>query len=231
MKKQHAHDYSPKTMDALEEIENLKISGQHQESIKKAQLLLCDDPNCVAALEEIADNHVSLDEFEKARKAAEHALKLDKSSYTAYYILGFIESHFRRWPASVRYLARANELHANNPEILRCLGWSTFNSGKRTQGIIILERALNLDPENSLTLCDLGVCYLQAKQFDKSIELLKKALEIDPDNKRVQECYQAAKNFSKRFSELGASVPLLAQRNVRNFNRPVTDFKDHLILY
>ncbi len=65
-----------------------------------------------------------------------------------------------------------------------------------------MERALNLDPDNSLTLCDLGICYLQTKNFEKSVELLKKAMDIDPQNKRIQECYQAAKTFSERFSAL-----------------------------
>ncbi len=196
--------YPAHILDALESIEGLKLSGDHKKSISEAEKLLVEDPNCVAALEEIADNYVSLDEFGRAEKAAQRALKLDKESYTAYYILGFLVSHQQKWEEAVGYLKKANTLHSNNPEILRCLGWSTFNSGKRTQGIIVLERALNLDPDNSLTLCDLGICYLQTKNFDKAMDLLKKAMEIDPDNKRIQECYQAAKGFSERYSTLTA---------------------------
>ncbi len=194
--------YPAHILDALENIESLKLNGEHKESINAAEKLLVEDPNCVAALEEIADNYVSLDEFDRAEKAAQRALKLDKESYTGYYILGFLVSHQQKWEQAMGYLKKANALHPNNPEILRCLGWSTFNAGKRTQGIIILERALNLDSDNSLTLCDLGICYLQTKNFDKAVELLKKAMEIDPDNKRIQECYQAAKGFSERYSTL-----------------------------
>lgn len=199
-------NYPMHILEVLEEIETLKLNGEHKKSINVAEKLLVDDPNCVAALEEIADNFVSLSEFERAEKAAKHALKLDKKSYTAYYILGFLVSHHQKWEEAMKYLKKANSLHSNNPEILRCLGWSTFNTGKRTQGIIVLERALNLDPENSLTLCDLGICYLQTKNFDKAVELLKRAMEIDPDNKRIQECYQAAKGFSERYTTL-ASKP------------------------
>ncbi len=194
--------YPPHILEALESIENLKLNGKHEESISEAQKLLVSDPNCVAALEEIADNYVSLDQFDAAKKAANHALKLDNKSYTGYYILGFLTSHHQEWEEALVHLKKANELHPNNPEILRCLGWATFNCNKRSQGIVILERALNLDPENSLTLCDLGICYLQTKNFNKSVELLKKAMEIDPDNKRIQECYKAAKGFSERYSTL-----------------------------
>lgn len=201
-KKHKDSNYPANVLEALEQIESLKLNGEHEKSIEEAQKLLCIDPDCVAALEEIADNYVSLDKFDYAEKAAKHALKLDKESYTGHYILGFLTSHKQDWEKAIEYLKKANELHPNNPEILRCLGWATFNSDKRSLGIVILERSLNLDPENSLTLCDLGICYLQTKSFDKAVELLKKAMEIDPDNKRIQECYRAAKGFSERYSTL-----------------------------
>ncbi len=188
--------------EALSNIEELKLSGSHKESIKEAEKLLCDDPNCVSALEEIADNYVSLDQFDRAEKACERALKLNEKSYTAKYILGFISSHKQDWPKAIGFLKSSNDIHSNNPEILRCLGWAMFNSKKRTQGIVILERALNLDPDNSLTLCDLGICYLQTKDFEKSVELLKHAMDIDPDNKRIRDCYDAAKGFKDRYLKM-----------------------------
>lgn len=202
IKKHQDLNYPPHILEALEEIETLKLNGEHKQSIAQAQKLLCDDPNCVAALEEIADNYVSLDDFDRAKKAALHALKLDTQSYTAYYILGFLASQRREWQAAVDHLKKANDLFPNNAEILRCMGWATFNGLNRSQGLVILERALNLAPENSLTLCDLGICCLQVKKFDKAVELLKKAMEIDPNSERIRECYQAAQTFSERYNSI-----------------------------
>ena len=196
------HDLDGEIAEALSDIEELKLRGDHGESIKQAEKLLFDNPNCVSALEEIADNYVSLDQFDRAEKACERALKLNEKSYTSKYILGFISSHKQDWPRAIGFLKSSNDIHSNNPEILRCLGWAMFNNKKRTQGIVILERALNLDPDNSLTLCDLGICYLQTKNFEKSVELLKHAMEIDPNNKRVQECYSAAKGFKDRYLQM-----------------------------
>ncbi len=195
-------EYSPQIAEALNHIEELKLSGEHKQSILEAEKLLFEDPNCVEALEEIADNYVSLDDYEKAKKACARALKLDKNSYTAKYILGFIHSNNRNWEDAATHLKSANSLHANNPEILRCLGWALFNLGKHTQGIVILERSLNIDPENTLTMCDLGVCYMQMKNFEKSIELLKKAMEIDPNNQRVHECFLAAQSFQNQMKKI-----------------------------
>ncbi len=123
-------------------------------------------------------------------------------------------SNQQKWELALEFLKQANALRANNPEILRCLGWSNFNAGKRAQGIVVLERALNLDPDNSLTLCDLGICYLQTKNFEKSVDLLKKAMDIDPENKRIQECYRAAKTFSERYTNLTAPKKRAPQRKI-----------------
>ncbi len=200
MAKQKDDDYPQHIAEALNSIEELKLSGDYKKSILEAEKLLFDDPNCVEALEEIADNYVSLDSYDKAEKACEHALKLNERSYTAKYILGFIHSQKQDWPKAIGFLKSSNSLHSNNPEILRCLGWALFNSNKRTQGVVILERSLNLNPENALTLCDLGICYMQMKKFDKSIELLKKAMQLDPNNKRIKDCFAAATSFKDKFT-------------------------------
>ena len=199
-------DYPEHIADSLDHIEELKLSGEHKKSIQEAEKLLFRDPDCVAALEEIADNYVSLDQYERAEKACVRALKLNKKSYTAKYILGFIHSQKQEWDKAITHLKSSNELRSNNPEILRCLGWAMFNAKKRTQGVVILERALNLDPENSLTLCDLGICYLQTKNFDKAVELLRRAMELDPNNKRIQDCYKAAKALRDQYAGLKRGI-------------------------
>ena len=63
--------YPEHIAEALTHIESLKLSGEHEKSIKEAQKLLCNDPNCVNALEEIADNYVSLNDFKRAEKACQ----------------------------------------------------------------------------------------------------------------------------------------------------------------
>lgn len=189
-------------LDMLEEAEDLKFEAKHLEAIALCEKILCESPDNVHALEEIADNYLSLDEFEKAEKAACQTLKIDKDSYTAYYILGFIRSHERKWDEAEQLLSKANTLHANNPEILRCLGWALFNKKEQTKGLVTLERALNLDQENSLILCDLGVCYMQMKNFEKALTLFERTLEIDPNNDRAKECIAAAQGLHQKLKKL-----------------------------
>lgn len=184
-------------LDRLEQAEKLKLQGEHMDAIAILEELLLEDPENTAAFEEIADNELSLGRFTRAEIAATQAIALDTDSYTGYYILGFLHSRAERWTEAVECLRKANALKPNNGEILRCLGWALFCGTERAQGIVTLERALNLDSDSSLTLCDLGVAYLQIQNFPKSKRLFERALDVDPENLRARECMQAVERLSQ----------------------------------
>ncbi|MBI3331620.1 tetratricopeptide repeat protein [Candidatus Peregrinibacteria bacterium] len=184
-------------LERLERAEQLKLNGAHQEALVILEELLLEDPENVSALEEIADNELSLGRFDRAETAARRAILLDAESYTGHYILGFLHSRGEDWTSASTSLRKANALKPNNAEILRCLGWALFSGGQRAQGIVTLERALNLDAESTLVLCDLGVAYLQAQNFPKAKTLFLHALNLEPNNQRAQECLQAVERLAK----------------------------------
>jgi tetratricopeptide (TPR) repeat protein len=189
--------HSPTTLERLERAEQLKLAGKHEEALKILEELLTEDPENVPALEEVADNELSLGHFARAERAAKQAISIGQKSYTGHYILGFIRSHEEKWESALRELKMANALSPNNAEILRCLGWALFASGQRAQGIVTIERALNLDRENPLILCDLGSAYLQVQNLMKARVLFQRALEIDPENNRAKECVLMAERLMK----------------------------------
>ncbi|MBI1934411.1 hypothetical protein HYS30_01965, partial [Candidatus Peregrinibacteria bacterium] len=55
------------------------------------------------------------------------------------------------------------------------------------QGVVTLERALNLEDSNTHTLCDLGEVYLTLRCIPKARSLFLRALDIDPGNERARE--------------------------------------------
>ena len=194
------------TVERLEKAEDLKIACKHQEALAILEELLSEDPENISALEEIADNELSLARFDRAEAAARQAVTLDAGSYTGHYILGFLRSRDERWANAIEHLRRANSLKSNNPEILRCLGWALFMQGERPQGIVTLERALNLDADNVLILCDLGMEYLQVRNVVKAKALFTRALEIEPTNHRARECLEAVTRFETLLQEGRAKV-------------------------
>lgn len=183
--------FTNSTLARLEEAEHLKLTGRYEDALIILEELLMEDPENIPALEEVADNELNLDHYKRAETAAKRAITLDSDSYTGHYIVGFLRSVAEDWENGISHLKTANTLRPNNAEILRCLGWALFNSGQRAQGIVTLERALNLDAENALTLCDLGVAYLQTRNIPKAKSLFDRALEVDPENPKAIECVKA----------------------------------------
>ena len=186
------------TLDALERAEQLKLQGKHEDAIAILEGLLMDDPANVPALEELADNELSLDRYDRAEAAAERAIVLDQGSYMGHYIIGFLRSQAHKWEQALVELRLANKLRANNPEILRCLGWALLRGGQRPEGVVTLERALNLDSDNPLTLCDLGVAHLESQNTAKARLLFQRALELDPQNARSRECVDMVARLEHR---------------------------------
>lgn len=196
----------PDVLERLERAEQLKLSGKHQEALDILELLVLEDPSNVAALEEIADNELSLERYDRAEVAARQAVTLDAASYTAHYILGFIRSREMKWEPALAHLKEANRLKANNPEILRCLGWVLFQSNQRPQGLVTLERSLNLDSDNTLTLCDLGVGYLELRDFYKARALFLRVLDLEPGNARARDCVAAIERLERQVNEQSRRV-------------------------
>ena len=186
----------------IQEAEQLKMEGNHTEAIARCEKILCSDLNCTEAYEEIGDNYLSLREYDKAKKALTQALRTNQRSANANYLLGFLYSATGEFKKSIKYLEIADGYESNHPEILRCLGWSLYHDGQRQRGIVLLERALALSPQDSLILSDLGVCYLNSKKFDRAAKLFRNILDIEPSNEKAKECLNAVRFFKHEYKKL-----------------------------
>ncbi len=194
-------DVTSEYTDLLKIADERKLMGDHGEAIEICESILCDDPYCTEAFEEIGDNYLSLREFDKAVKALDRAVEINPVSANAHYLLGFTYSAVSDWDESIGELEMADELEPNHPEILRCLGWSIFHSGRKRQGLVILERASYMAQDDSLILCDLGVCYLNDRQFEKAEDIFMAVLNIEPENDKARECLKACSYFKARISD------------------------------
>lgn len=187
----------------LDKADTLKQEGKYKAAIKLCEKILGLDLNCVEAYEEIGDNYISLRDLTRAKKALDHAVSLDPESANAHYLLGFLASCQRKWKSSIESLELADELRPNHPEVLRCLGFGLYSAGQRERGIILLERARALLPNDVFILTDLGTCYLTERKLDKALEAFQQVLEVDPQNKKARDCLLIVEEYSAAARRLG----------------------------
>ena len=80
------------------------------------------------------------------------------------------------------------ELCEAKPDVARHhqrLGVVLIRMGQRDTGITELERARQLEPQNTSVINDLGYAYMQSGDSANAAKLFKKSLELDPQNKRA----------------------------------------------
>lgn len=88
----------------------------------------------------------------------------------------------------------------DNGEYLRGLGWSLYESGNAAKGLVSLEKANRLAPDNANILTDLAVAYLSSVNIDKAREYAERAVRMDPTNPVAQDVLKKVLGFSKGLS-------------------------------
>ncbi len=190
--------YNTSLLSLLQKADRLKKGGDYEGAISVLQKVILEDAECIEAYEELGDNYLSLRKLDQAEKALQQALKFNDTSANAHYLLGFLYSLEQKWGLSTEELIIADEASPNNPEILRCLGWSIYNVNRATQGIALLERSQTLRPMDANILCDLGVCYLNNADFAKAEQIFKKVIRINPDSDQAKEAFRFLEILGRR---------------------------------
>lgn len=85
--------------------------------------------------------------------------------------MALIRNDFKK---AIQNLEQSNEKTPNNPEVLRNLGWAYTMIGEVKKGIILLERALTIAPDDMLIMEDLGVALLTQGKIHEAREYLSK---------------------------------------------------------
>ncbi|MEW6676239.1 MAG: tetratricopeptide repeat protein, partial [Nitrospirota bacterium] len=80
------------------------------------------------------------------------------------------------------------------PQALSNLGIIYAKMGRLEESISLFKRALNIDPDDTITLLNLGLAYEELSKsygqkdlINKAIETYQKVLELDPENAEAKE--------------------------------------------
>jgi serine/threonine protein kinase/lipopolysaccharide biosynthesis regulator YciM len=117
--------------------------------------------------------------FERARQAAEHALRLDPDLAEAHVVMGDIQNIYDwDWAAADKAYQRALELEPNNSAAATGAAKLAVTLGRADEAVDLLKRSVIHDPLNSYAFYRMGYCALLAQRYEEATEALERALEL-----------------------------------------------------
>ncbi|HKS72159.1 MAG TPA: tetratricopeptide repeat protein [Terriglobales bacterium] len=170
-----------KGMQALEYLRRAEAVDDFRSAVKA-------DPNFAQAL--ILISHLSHDPAEQQStllRAKGLAPKVSSSEQTLIqWLSGVQEDNY------VPAIAAMNDLLARYPQDRRLLflaGRWLIHQERYQQGIVILERAVALDPNYPAALNELGYAYAYSGDFDKGIAAMERYVALEPDQPNPHDSY------------------------------------------
>jgi serine/threonine-protein kinase len=149
----------------------------------------------------------------KAKKALEHALKIDHELPEALMWAGYIKSRFEYdWPGGESDIKKALGLNPNYAFAHICLASILFCNGQFDRGLKESLSAVELDPLSAYNQTSFAYLLYEARKYDDALEQSKKMLELDPDYPFAQVvlglCYVQESLFPESIAALQKAVVL-----------------------
>ncbi len=155
---------NPSVEETIQTVETLKQNNKHKQALDTVLVWLKQHTDDYRLYEELADIYLYQGNIEKAEEVIGYARELHPESGTGIFLEGYIAVEKWDFDGAIKILSKANLQFPNNPEILRNLGWSYVMKGSVDKGIILLRRALALDPDHPITIQNLSNALLSVDQ-------------------------------------------------------------------
>lgn len=169
----------PRSRDKLfHEAVALREKGEYEKAIEILEELVLKCPEWSDVYRELGDTFITLKRNEAAEKALDYAMKLNSKDCITNYLLGFLYSRTDRWEESVKLLTIADSSMPNTQEIIRCLGWSHYHNGQHSKGLQMVQRAVDMHPNDIMALLDLGMIFSLEKQYIQAHKAFTKILKL-----------------------------------------------------
>ena len=126
-------------------------------------------------------------EWETARRKAVSYLKIamKNPTFEAYTLAADIELHLRHYEEMIAYAEKALSIAPNNAEVNWRSGSFLIYAGRPEEGIKYLNRALQLDPNDTRILgnvtVSIGIAHFSMGQLEQAVQFIKKGREYNPE--------------------------------------------------
>ena len=160
---------------------------------------------------------------DKILSTLEKAYNLTGHDWDCHRILCGVSMYFNKFEEAVIHGRKAYELNPNNPSVLWKYGVSLILVHKYTQGIKLISKSLELDPQNDSLISKLVWACFAAEDYQKSLEFYEKIETPEPAYLVIKiACLGALQNFPKRDSELEV---FLSKYGIERLKFEISNFK------
>ena len=120
-------------------------------------------------------------------ESIEEALRLEPQDLAHLFDEAWIYSHSRQWDQAILRFEKLREMSPDNKRLQRLVQFSVSNiyvqKGEFRKGEVILEKILEVDPEDTQVNNDLGYLWAdQGKNLEQAEKMIRKAVTAEPEN-------------------------------------------------
>ncbi|HNH82138.1 MAG TPA: tetratricopeptide repeat protein [Acidobacteriota bacterium] len=118
--------------------------------------------------------------LEDAEKAARRALQFDQKNTESLVLLSSIQDRRKMYKESEETLRQVLAIDPDNPTALNNLGYFLTERGEKLdEALLLIQRAVNIEPTNSSFLDSLGWLYFKRSQYDQARQYIEQAIGYD----------------------------------------------------
>jgi len=151
-----------------------------------------------------ARQHLNTGEFAQAQQCCLTVLSYDPHHADAHFLLAMIAVGGKRFSEAITLLERAIVLDGYRPAYYAHLARCLVTLNRHPEARKAARRAVQLKPDDALTLDTIGAVYSRTRDHDKAVDVFREAVARDPKNSNFQFNLGASLRFIGDFD--GAEV-------------------------
>ncbi|WP_455477288.1 tetratricopeptide repeat protein [Bartonella sp. B41] len=157
----------------------------YHEAIKLLKALERKFPNDHHVLITLAAVYMQENKFSDAVQTMNRAIKrvtnFKRDDWKLFYQRGIAFERLQKWSKAESDLRKALDFFPDQPEVLNYLGYSLVERNQKLEeSLRILQKANELQSQNSHILDSLGWAYYKLKQYDQAVQILETAVRMQP---------------------------------------------------
>ncbi|MEM9351506.1 MAG: tetratricopeptide repeat protein [Planctomycetota bacterium] len=202
----------PEADEALQQAQAAFDEERYEDAVAAASQAIEYDEVFVEALLLRADALKELEDYQTAIQSYIEAIDLDPKRATAFLGRGQSYEEIGQYDIALSDFETAYDLDRRNSEIAASYGEVLIKVlGDAKKAIKVLDKAIELDPENAEAWSNRGWAKTQLRDFEEAAEDLTKSAELDPENHETYATLANVYLYEEEFEEaIGALEQAIA---------------------